>query len=207
MNLRAITICALAAAAALAPLWAAAAEAPDRIARGSGDLGIVVERAAGRVVVVETSTPSRLYAIDGLGDLSHASAVFSRDQRYAYLFGRDGGLSKLDLLRGALVKRVIQAGNSIGGAISQDGRVVAVSNYEPGGVRLFDAETLAPLGEIAATAADGSAPRSSGWSTRRTTGSCSRCTTPARSGAPTSPIRARPRCCATATSAACRTTA
>jgi protein NirF len=155
MNLRAITICALAAAAALAPLRAAAAEAPDRIARGSGDLGIVVERAAGRVVVVETSTPSRLYAIDGLGDLSHASAVFSRDQRYAYLFGRDGGLSKLDLLRGALVKRVIQAGNSIGGAISQDGRVVAVSNYEPGGVRLFDAETLAPLGEIAATAADG----------------------------------------------------
>jgi protein NirF len=81
--------------------------------------------------------------------------VFSRDGRFAYVFGRDGGLSKLDLLRGELVKRVVQAGNSIGGAISQDGRVVAVSNYEPGGVRLFDAETLAPLADIAATAVDG----------------------------------------------------
>ncbi len=118
--------------------------------RGTGDLGLVVERAAGRVVVVETSTPSRLYAIDGLGDLSHATAVFSRDARYAYVFGRDGGLSKLDLLAGRLVKRVIQAGNSIGGAISQNGRVVAVSNYEPGGVRLFDADSLAPLAEIPA---------------------------------------------------------
>lgn len=131
------------------------AELPEDAIRGTGDLGIVVERAAGRVVVVETSTPSRLYVIDGLGDLSHASAVFSRDQRYAYVFGRDGGLSKLDLLRGTLVKRSVQAGNSIGGAISQDGRVVAVSNYDPGGVRLFDADTLAPLAEIAATGEDG----------------------------------------------------
>ncbi len=128
---------------------APAQEAPVSV-RGTGDLGLVVERAAGRVVVVETSTPSRLYAIDGLGDLSHATAVFSRDARYAYVFGRDGGLSKLDLLAGRLVKRVIQAGNSIGGAISQNGRVVAVSNYEPGGVRLFDADSLAPLADIPA---------------------------------------------------------
>ncbi len=118
--------------------------------RGTGDLGLVVERAAGRVVVVETSTPARLYTIDGLGDLSHATAVFSRDARYAFVFGRDGGLSKIDLLAGRLIKRVIQAGNSIGGAISQNGRIIAVSNYEPGGVRLFDADTLAPLSEIPA---------------------------------------------------------
>ncbi len=131
------------------------AESARGVMRGTGDLGIVVERAAGRVVIVETSTASRLYSVDGLGDLSHASAVFSRDGRFAYLFGRDGGLSKIDLLRGELVKRVMQAGNSIGGAISQDGRVIAVSNYEPGGVKLFDAGDLTPLAEIAATAADG----------------------------------------------------
>lgn len=143
------------AAAALLSGGMADAESPRGIMRGTGDLGIVIERAAGRVVVVETSTPSRLYTIDGLGDLSHASAVFSRDGRFAYVFGRDGGLSKLDLLRGEIAKRVVQAGNSIGGAISQDGRVVAVSNYEPGGVRLFDAADLEPLAEIAATAVDG----------------------------------------------------
>ena len=123
--------------------------------RGSGDLGVVVERARGSVQVVETTTRTRLARVTGLGDLSHASVVYSRDQRYAYVFGRDGGLTKVDLLRGAIEKRIVQAGNAIGGAISQDGKVVAVSNYEPGGVRLFDAGTLEPLAEIPAVGADG----------------------------------------------------
>jgi protein NirF len=101
--------------------------------RGTADLGIVVERAAGSLQLIETSDNTALGRIEGLGDLSHASAVFSRDGRFGFVFGRDGGLSKVDLLTGKLVKRVKQAGNSIGGAISQDGRMVAVSNYEPGG--------------------------------------------------------------------------
>jgi len=125
----------------------AACETP----RGTGDLGLVVERAAGKVQVVDTTHRQTLATVPGLGDLSHASVVFSRDERYAYVFGRDGGLTKVDLLSGTLVKRVIQAGNSIGGAISQDGRLVAVSNYDPGGVRVFDTETLAPVADIPAT--------------------------------------------------------
>ncbi len=133
----------IAALMALLPLQAAAE-------RGTGDLGIVVERAAGRLQLIETSGNRALGHIEGLGDLSHASAVFSRDGRYAFVFGRDGGLSKVDLLDARLVNRVQQAGNSIGGAISQDGRLVAVSNYEPGGVRVFDAETLAPVADIPA---------------------------------------------------------
>ena len=122
--------------------------------RGTGDLGLVVERASGQVQVVETTGRTALYAIPALGDLSHASTVFSRDGRYAYVFGRDGGLNKLDLLTGRLVKRVVQAGNSIGGAISQDGALVAVSNYEPGGVRVFDAETLELVADIPAVYGD-----------------------------------------------------
>jgi protein NirF len=118
--------------------------------RGTGDLGLVVERASGSIQIVDTTQRTRLAQVVGLGDLSHASAVYSRDQRYAYVFGRDGGLTKVDLLRGVIDKRIVQGGNAIGGAISQDGRVVAVSNYEPGGVRLFDAATLAPLAEIPA---------------------------------------------------------
>jgi len=116
--------------------------------RGTGDLGLVIERADGAVVVVENTGRTALCRVDGLGDLSHASAVISRDARYAFVFGRDGGLSKIDMLGCRIVKRVIQAGNAIGGAISQDGRVVAVSNYEPGGVKLFDAGTLEQLSEI-----------------------------------------------------------
>jgi len=119
-------------------------------ARGTGDLGIVIERAGGSVQVIETSTNTSLGRIDGLGDLSHASAVYSRDGRYAYVFGRDGGLTRVDILSMKIDKRVIQSGNSIGGAISQDGRLVAVSNYEPGGVKIFDAGTLELVADIPA---------------------------------------------------------
>lgn len=124
--------------------------ADSLVAKGTGDLGIIIERATGSVQVIETSGNTSLGRITGLGDLSHASAVYSRDGRYAYVFGRDGGLNKLDLLSRTLVKRIIQSGNSIGGAISQDGKLVAVSNYKPGGVRIFDAETLKSVVDIPA---------------------------------------------------------
>ncbi|NJO15445.1 MAG: protein nirF [Thioploca sp.] len=116
--------------------------------RGSGDLGVVIERAKGSVLIVETSNHTRLAEVSGLGDLSHASVVYSRDQRYAYVFGRDGGLTKLDILQAKIVNRVVQAGNSIGGAISQDGCLIAASNYTPGGVKVFDANTLELLADI-----------------------------------------------------------
>ncbi len=116
--------------------------------RGTGDLGIAVERAKGSLQWLDTSRLSSLGRIEGLGDLSHASAVFSRDARHAYVFGRDGGLTKVDLLTGTVVKRVIQSGNSIGGAISQDGRFIAAANYTPGGVKVFDAETLELIADI-----------------------------------------------------------
>lgn len=126
--------------------------AAECLTRGTGDLGIIIEREAGSVKVVDRSAKRELFQVKGLGDLSHASAVYSRDARYAYIFGRDGGLSKVDLLCGSLVKRVIQGGNSIGGAISQDGQLIAVSNYVPGGVKIFSAETLELVADIPATA-------------------------------------------------------
>lgn len=131
--------------AALCLLLAACASPPQR---GTGDLGVVIERARGSVQIVEQSARRSLGRVDGLGDLSHASVVFSRDGRYAYVFGRDGGLSKIDLLTQQLALRVMQAGNSIGGAISSDGRIVAAQNYQPGGVKLFDADTLELLAEV-----------------------------------------------------------
>jgi protein NirF len=123
--------------------------------RGTGDLGIVIERADGAVLVVENSSDSILHRIEGLGDLSHASAVYSRDARYAFVFGRDGGLTKLDLLTGKMVQRIMQGGNSIGGAISQDGSLVAVSNYEPGGIKVFSSSDLSLVADIPAPLADG----------------------------------------------------
>ena len=139
---------------AAAGLLAACAQQP---LRGTGDLGVVVERATGSLQIIESTNQSQLARVEGLGDLSHASVVFSRDQRYAYVFGRDGGLTKVDLLRQRIDRRVIQGGNSIGGAISQDGTLIAVGNYEPGGVQVFDANTLELVADIPATPlADGS---------------------------------------------------
>jgi protein NirF len=139
------------AMASLAALLLVAGCARQPPLRGTGDLGLVVERASGRVEVVDTSARAVLGTVSGLGDLSHASAVFSRDGRYAYVFGRDGGLSKVDLLERRLVRRIQQAGNSIGGAISQDGRLVVAQNYEPGGIKAFDATTLDLVADIPAT--------------------------------------------------------
>ena len=128
-------------------LLAACANAP----KGTGDLGVVIERDIGSVQIVQTTQRESLATVSGLGDLSHASVVFSRDGRYAYVFGRDGGLTKVDLLTDKIDQRIIQAGNSIGGAISQDGRYVAAQNYTPGGVKIFDATTLQLVAEIPAT--------------------------------------------------------
>jgi protein NirF len=118
--------------------------------RATGDLGLIIERAQGSVQIIEHSHQTSLAKIEGLGDLSHASVVFSRDQRYAYVFGRDGGLTKIDLLNDEITKRIIQAGNSIGGAISQDGKLIAVSNYTPGGVKIFSSNTLELVADIPA---------------------------------------------------------
>ncbi|MCE8017019.1 protein nirF [Halomonas sp. MCCC 1A17488] len=137
---------------------AAAETATGSELRGTGDLGVVIERASGSVALVDTTRREVLRHVGGFGDLSHASVKFSRDARYAFVFGRDGGLTKLDLLTGEIAGRVIQSGNSIGGAISQDGRFVAVGNYEPGGVKVFDSETLALVADVPADyeKADGS---------------------------------------------------
>lgn len=118
--------------------------------RATGDLGVVIERENGNALIVNTTEHKRLAKIEKLGDLSHASVVFSHDERYAYVFGRDGGLTKIDLLKDAIDKRIIQAGNSIGGAISQDGKLIAVSNYTPGGVKVFSADTLELVADIPA---------------------------------------------------------
>ena len=119
--------------------------------RGTGDLAVIIERESASILIADTTQQNIITRIDGFGDLSHASVVFSRDARYAYIFGRDGGLTRVDLLTQKIINRIIQSGNSIGGAISQDGKLIAVSNYEPGGVKIFNSKTLELVDDIKAT--------------------------------------------------------
>ena len=166
---------------ALATVIAATLHADDTDLRGTGDLGIVIERATGSLLIIDTTTRTTVNRVEGLGDLSHASAVFSRDARYAFVFGRDGGLTKVDLLTGTIVGRVVQAGNAIGGAISDDGTLVAVSNYEPGGVRVFDARRWHPS-PIFPRNGLADSRKQSVLSMRRVASSSSRCGMPAKHG-------------------------
>ena len=127
--------------------------------KGTGDLGVVIERATGTVAIVDTSERRVLAEVPGLGDLSHASVVFSRDGGSAFVFGRDGALTRVNLITRRIEQRVMQSGNSIGGAVSQDGTLVAAQNYQPGGVKVFDAKTLALVADIPAEYAPGKLSR------------------------------------------------
>ena len=129
------------------------------VLRGTGDLGVVIGRANGTLYLIDTSTRALIGEVPGLGDLSHASVVFSRDGRFAYVFGRDGGLTMVDLLTQRITRRVMQAGNAIGGAISADGTLVAAQNYTPGGVKVFDARTLDLVADVPAEYAPGKLSR------------------------------------------------
>ena len=153
---------------ASAPLLASGCAAPSSLAtsaspatalQGTGDLGVVIERAQGALTLVNTSRREAIGRVTGLGDLSHASVVFSRDERFAYVFGRDGGLTQVDILARRITARVMQAGNSIGGAISADGSLVVAQNYTPGGIKVFDAATLELLADLPATMPDGTRSR------------------------------------------------
>ena len=129
------------------------------VQRGTGDLGVIIGRANGTLYLINTSTQALIGEVPGLGDLSHASVVFSRDGLFAYVFGRDGGLTQVNLLEQRITRRIMQAGNSIGGAISADGTLVASQNYTPGGVKVFDAKTLELVADIPAEYAPGKLSR------------------------------------------------
>ena len=124
-----------------APAWSHAAEAAPP-SWGTGALVLVVERESGSVLVIDSSRHVLLGRVEGLGNLTHGTVKFSRDGRYAYVIGREALVSKIDLHTLRVVRQV-QAGQwSIGGAMTADGRHLAVSNYSPGEVRLLDADSL-----------------------------------------------------------------
>ena len=143
----------------LAVLGALPGCAAPAVLRGTGDLGVIIGRANGTLYLVDTTAQTLIGEVPGLGDLSHASVVFSRDGLFAYVFGRDGGLTQVNLLEQRITRRVMQAGNSIGGAISADGSLVAAQNYTPGGVKVFDAHTLELVANIPAEYAPGKLSR------------------------------------------------
>lgn len=90
-----------------------------------GDLGVIIGRANGTLYLVDTTVAQTLIGeVPGLGDLSHASVVFLRDGLFAYVRPRWRPHAG-QLLEQRITRRVMQAGNSIGGAIADGSLVVA----------------------------------------------------------------------------------
>ena len=117
---------------------------------GTASLMVVVERERGSVAVFDSIRHELLGRVEGLGNLRHATMVFSRDARYAFVIARDGVVSKVDLINMAVEARAKAGENSIGIAISRDNRYIMVCNYEPGGVSILDSDTLKTVKEIPA---------------------------------------------------------
>ncbi len=109
---------------------------------GTGALMVIIERENSSVVVVDSLRHEILGRIPDLGVLHHATISFSHDARYAYLVTRDGWLNKLDLLALKCTARIKVGESSIGLAVTQDNRFVAVANYKPADVKIVDAENL-----------------------------------------------------------------
>jgi protein NirF len=133
-------------ALALAALAGLALAALPAQAGGLGSRVFVVERASGSLAVYDyLDRALRPQRIEGLGDLRHATMIFSPDLRYGYLATRSGQLSRIDLEKLERAGEVLTSQNSIDNAISQDGRFIATAEYAPGGVTITDARTLEVL--------------------------------------------------------------
>jgi protein NirF len=119
---------------------------------GVGSRVFVVERTSGSLAVYDFVRRELLtQRIEGLGNLRHATMIFSPDLRWGYLATRGGQLSRIDLQKLTRAGVVFTSENSIDNAISQDGRYIATAEYVPGGVTLLDAASLEVVRRHAAT--------------------------------------------------------
>jgi len=117
-------------------------------AEGIGSRVFVVERASESLAIYDFMERKLLpKRITGLGNLRHATMIFTPDLRYGFLATRSGKVSRIDLEKLEVAGEVFTSQNSIDNAISQDGRFIATAEYVPGGVTILDASSLEVLKE------------------------------------------------------------
>lgn len=92
----------------------------------------VVERERGALAVIEDGKLNG--EIRDMGNMNHAIVKFSGD--VAYVIGRDGFISKIDVTSDRVVKRVKVGDSGIGFTVSRG--FVAVANYDPENVVILD---------------------------------------------------------------------
>ncbi|MCC6220594.1 MAG: hypothetical protein IT291_05050 [Deltaproteobacteria bacterium] len=117
---------------------------------GIGKLVFVIKRESEKVAVVDLETLAVIKQIPLSGNLRHASMVFDPALTYAYVATRNGRLARIHLPTLENHGSLKTSNNSIGLAISQDGKTVAVADYQPGGITLVDTKTFKVIKRIPA---------------------------------------------------------
>ncbi len=121
-------------------------------AGGIGSRVFVVERASGSLAVYDYVERRLLpQRIEGLGNLRHATMIFSPDLNSGYLATRNGQVSRIDLQSLERTGVVFTSENSIDNAISQDGRYIATAEYVPGGLTIINPQDMKVLKKHIAT--------------------------------------------------------
>ncbi len=111
------------------------------------NLIVVVEKDAEKLLFIDGSTHESIGRIHDIGFQPHTS-VFSPDEKYMYIISRDGWLTKINLSNLNIEKTISVGNNSRGTALTEDGKYIAIGNYEPGNVVILDAKNLNILKEI-----------------------------------------------------------
>ncbi|MDH5717129.1 MAG: hypothetical protein OEZ22_05780 [Spirochaetia bacterium] len=108
----------------------------------------VIERASESMAVIDYKTMELVSRISLSGNLRHASMVFDPELHYGFIATRNGVLTRVNLETMKEDGYIQTSKNSIGLGISQDGRTIAVSEYEPGGITFVDTETFTVTNRI-----------------------------------------------------------
>lgn len=120
------------------------------------NLFLVVEAGDHHVSVLDGDRMERIHRFPSRFAL-HGGPKFSPDGRYVFFGSRDGWVTKYDLWNLEVVSEVRAGINTRNVAVSSDGKVVAVANYLPQTLVLFDAD-LQLIKVISATNLKGDVP-------------------------------------------------
>jgi len=114
------------------------------------NLMAIVEKDAEKLLFIDGRNHTEVGRIHDVGFQPHTS-VFSPDAKYMYIIARNGWLTKIDLETLKPVKSISVGINSRGTALTDNGRYLAIGNYEPGNVVIVDPDTMSILKVIPTT--------------------------------------------------------
>jgi dihydro-heme d1 dehydrogenase len=103
------------------------------------NLFVVVEGGDHHVSILDGDKMERIHRFPSRYAL-HGGPKFTPDGRYVFFASRDGWISKFDIWNLKVVAEVRAGINTRNAAVSGDGRYVAVANYLPGNLAIFDAD-------------------------------------------------------------------